>query len=154
MSLQTTDAAGTHRSVQGGGEASARRGREGIVRPKLVENADDHAANVVAVASRRSHGGDEQVERAGPVSAVERDEGRVELLGGAVLLETNSRGESVGGEASMHAAQDVERLAGLRSAVQDLRQRQRRVGAIGLELQSLPERSLVAVGCEHLRLRR
>ena len=135
-------------SVERGGEPAAGVTRERAVDAELVENPDDHTADVVRAPSADGSASDQQVECALAIAGVERRERLAETAAAvpsaAALLEPDPGGEAVGGEARRGPGRASQRAVGVAAGVEDLGERNSGVGAGGLELERPAQRVLVA----------
>ena len=113
-----------------------------MIDAELIKHADDHAANVVARAIGGLQGGEHEVERAFWVAIVERGECLAQVRAPG-SLERDPRRQPVGGETAWDPCEQRQRIVVLAACVEDPRQRQRRVGPIGLEFECAPQRVLV-----------
>ena len=118
---------------------------------ELVEHAHDHAAQLVAavLVGRGGDRVDQQLEPALLVAGVERGERVGELR---VVLEPDPRGEALGGVGAGRVGEHRERVVALAPLVQQARERDGGVRAAGLELERAPQRVLVALLHQRVRL--
>ena len=123
-----------------------------MIKAKLIENAYDHAADLVAARAVKSDRLDEQVQRLFVVTRVERSEGRPEIRHPASFEPDSSR-QAVGRKASMDLSKDIECLFVLPAAVQNPGELDRSFGVPGLELQGRAERSLIALASQQFCFR-
>jgi len=118
--------------------------RQRVFDAELVEDSDDHAPDVLSRPVSRRQAANQQLERALGLARVERCERLSDLGNGVVLLELDSRGEAIAGEARRHLAQEPERAVCVTSRVQHPGQGQDGIGAAGLELDRPAQRLLVS----------
>ncbi len=118
---------------------------------ELVEDPDDHAADVVAVAIAARKRVEQQVERPLRVARVEGFK-CVDLLAGP--LESDPGSEPIGREVACDSAEQLERLVGLSASVKQPRKRDGGVSAPWLELERLAQRRFISAGYESVRLGR
>ena len=117
-----------------------------------VEHADHGAAQVVAAVGVVGGGDrrDQGVEPALLLAGVEGGEGVGQL---GVVLEPDASREAVGGVGAGDVVEQLQRGRGLAALVQQLGEGDRRVGAVGLELERAPQVLLAAGGDEPVGLR-
>jgi hypothetical protein len=122
-----------------------------VLDAELVEDPHDDLADLVLRAVGARQRADQQLERALRLAGVERGE-RVGQVRRGGALEADPRGEAGAAEVARRAVQQLERLVVLAARVQQARERDERVGAVGLQLDRLAQRGLVAARDERVRL--
>ena len=110
---------------------------------EVVEDADDGAAQILAAVAVVVVGdrGDQRVEPALDVAVVK---GRERAAERRVVAEADAGGKAVGRERAADVGEEAERLLVVAALVQQPGERERRVGAAGIELDRAPQRLLVA----------
>ncbi len=124
-----------------------------MINTEFIEDAHDHAPDLVAAAPASSNRLDEHVQRLFVVTSIECLESLPQIRHPA-LFEPDPGGEAIGREASMNLSQDLERLVVLPAGVEHRGQLDASIDMPRLSLQSCAERHLIPLLSEQVCLGR
>ena len=139
--------------------ASRRRDfpRERVIDAELVQDADNDATDVVTSTIGIGQRADQQVQGPRVIARVQRREGvgQVGLLGGGLTAHQSDPGDqALGGKAARDIAQERQRAVDVAAPEQQPSERNRGIGARGLQLDRPPQRRLIALRDETVALGR